>query len=254
MFAIHKECFILAENTQLAGIAFAQIRETLWETFENRYSNTNTMDIRKFEIELQPLIAEGKFIQAIEKVETELKNQPESKFQNCVGRDMFHLSEKLNIFLKSFYELAKNHIEGKPNGIFNSLFKKQEETGKTLKAIACEMNGITINYDLWFITLFGFHFCNDLEDTDWLADYDIYSKQNLVITKFEDIQNAYKDYIENEKWEFDVQCDLCEILLFVRLQQLFQKTYQTAKSKSEDWTKLPVFVNGHDSELIYLLR
>jgi len=29
MFAFLEECFILAENTQLAGIAFAQIRETL---------------------------------------------------------------------------------------------------------------------------------------------------------------------------------------------------------------------------------
>jgi hypothetical protein len=212
------------------------------------------MDFRKIETELQLLIANGKFTQAIERVENELKNQPNSKFHNCVGRDMFHLSEKLNVFLNNFYEFAKNHFEGKPDGLFNLLFKKEKETGKKLKAIYCEMNGITINYDLWYITLFGFHFCNDLVDTDWLADYDIYSQQNLVITKFEDIQNAYKDYIENEKWEFEVQCDLCEILLFLRLQQLFQKTHQTAKSKNEEWTKLPIFVNGHDSELIYMLN
>ena len=212
------------------------------------------MDFRKLENELQLLIAEGKITDAIVRVETELKNQPQSKFQNCIGRDMFHLSEKLNVFLNNFYVFAKNHIEGKPNGLIDSLFTKNKETGKTLKAISCEMNGITINYDLWFITLFGFHFCNDSEDKDWLSDFDVYSQKNLVITGFEDIQSAYEDYIENERDEFEDQCDLCEILIFLRLQQLFQKTYQSAKSRKEEWTKLPIFVNGHDSELIYTLK
>jgi hypothetical protein len=221
---------------------------------KNQFFTTNFMDFRKLENELQLLISEEKIAEAIEIVETELKKQPQSKFHNCIGRDMFHLSEKLNVFLNNFYVYAKNHIEGKPNGFIDSLFKKNIETGKTLKAISCEMNGITINYDLWFITLFGFHDCKENEDLDWLSDFDVYSQKNLVVTKFEDIQKSYKDYIENEKDEFEDQCDLCEILIFLRLQQLFQKTHQTAKSRNEEWTKLPIFVNGHDSELIYALK
>lgn len=212
------------------------------------------MDFRELENEIKLLISEEKITEAIELVETKLINQPQSKFHNCIGRDMFHLSEKLNIFLNNFYVFAKNHIEGKPNGFIDSLFKKHIETGKTLKAISCEMNGITTNYDSWFITLFGFHDYNESKDSDWLSDFDVYSKKNLIITKFRDVQKAYRDYIENEKDEFENQCDLCEILIFLRLQQLFQKTHQTAKSKNEKWTKLPIFVNGHDSELIYALK
>ena len=209
------------------------------------------MDFILFESELMPLIRNKNFYEAIEKVENKLRTQPNSDFHKMIGRNLFHLSTDLNVYLNKFYISAKNKIEGKPNGFINSLFKKSAETGKTLKAISCEMNGITINYDLWFISLFGFSFCNDLEDPDWLADFDYESNQHLVIKGLEDLQKAYQDYIENEKWELETQCDLCEILIYLRLQQLFEKTYNIAKNKNEDWTKIPIFVNGHDSELIY---
>ena len=161
------------------------------------------MDFILFESELMPLIRNKNFDEAIEKVENELRTQPNSDFHKMIGRNLFHLSTDLNVYLNKFYISAKNKIEGKPNGFINSLFKKSAETGKTLKAISCEMNGITINYDLWFISLFGFSFCNDLEDPDWLADFDYDSNQHLVIKGLEDLQKAYQDYIENEKWELE---------------------------------------------------
>jgi len=49
MFAIHEECFILTENTQFAGLAFAQIRETLADILEEfimkqKFSHTEIIE------------------------------------------------------------------------------------------------------------------------------------------------------------------------------------------------------------------
>ena len=67
------------------------------------------MDFRELENEIKLLISEEKITEAIELVETKLKNQPQSKFHNCIGRDMFHLSEKLNIFLNNFMAFFKHY-------------------------------------------------------------------------------------------------------------------------------------------------
>jgi hypothetical protein len=111
------------------------------------------------------------------------------------------------------------------------------------------MNGFTINPDLWFVTGMSFTFCNDLTDTDWLADYDYYFRMALVI-KVTNLQKTYRDYVKNEKWDLEDSADLCAIIITLRLLELFRETYKIFKDKSE-WAKIPVFATSHDSELIY---
>jgi hypothetical protein len=212
------------------------------------------MNLYKFENELNEFIKIGNLDKAIQITESELKKLPTTDFHKVLNRDLLHLSKNLNDYLTTFYKNSKNNIEGKKLGFLSSLSQKNQETSKSLKAIYCEMNGFTINYDLWFLSGFAYSFCNDLDDIDWLADYD-YSTDNIfIISGFEDLQNVYKDYMENEKWNdknLEIACDLCAILITLRLEELFRETYMNAQNSDEKWKEIPLFVTSHDSELVY---
>ncbi|WP_163411608.1 TLD domain-containing protein [Flavobacterium ajazii] len=212
------------------------------------------MDFYKFENELNEFVKVGNLEKAIEITESELKKLPTTDFHKVLNRDLLHLGKNLNDYLATFYKNSKNYFEGKSESFLSSLFQKNKATGKNLSAIYCEMNGFTINYDLWFLSGFAFSFCNDLDDIDWLADYDYSTDRIFTITGFEDLQNVYKDYMENEKWNdvnLEIACDLCAILITLRLEELFNKTYIDADNRNENWSKIPVFVTSHDMELVY---
>ncbi|HYG37134.1 MAG TPA: hypothetical protein VD908_00885 [Cytophagales bacterium] len=112
------------------------------------------------------------------------------------------------------------------------------------------MNGFTINYDRWFIDLFSFENLS-LTDWEWLSDFYDSTANDLTITGFEDIQKAFEDVHKNNRFEepnIDKAYEVCEILVILRLQELFRETY---KLNLGDWDKIPMFVTAHDYELIY---
>lgn len=210
------------------------------------------MNFIEFETELNDYIKIGDIPKAISVAENKLKSYPTTDFHKILNRDLLNLTPKLIKFIDKFYASAKDDFGGK-KGLF-SIFSKKNKPEKTLKAISCEMNGITVNYDLWFINLFAFSFIEDSEDLDWLADYDFYSEKYFIISGFEDIQAVYKDYMENERWDeenLETLLDLSEIIMILRLQELFKVTYEKAKAENYPWTEIPIFVNGHDVELNY---
>lgn len=189
------------------------------------------MDVYEFENSICELIKIEEIDKAIELTEAELLKIPKNDFHKIIGRNLFHLIDDANEFL-------------------NAVFEKSTEEIVNVKSIYCEMNGFTINPDLWFVTGMSFSFCNDLTDTDWLADYDHFFEMALVIEGYEDLQKIYEDYVQNEKWEYEDSAELCAIIITLRLLELFRETYKRFKDKSE-WTKIPVFVTSHDSELIF---
>lgn len=189
------------------------------------------MDVYEFENSICELIKIEEIDKAIELTEAELLKIPKNDFHKIIGRNLFHLIDDANEFL-------------------NAVFEKSTEEIVNVKSIYCEMNGFTINPDLWFVTGMSFTFCNDLTDTDWLADYDYFFEMALVIEGYEDLQKIYEDYVQNEKWEYEDSAELCAIIITLRLLELFRETYKRFKDKSE-WTKIPVFVTSHDSELIF---
>jgi len=122
-----------------------------------------------------------------------------------------------------------------------------------LKAFYCEMNGFTINYDRWFIDLFSFSEIGK-EDYEWLADFEHHTNKDLTITGFEKIQKVYEDVYKNQKHdipEIEQAYEVAELLIILRLQELFRETYKSAKSNGKKWTKIPIFVTAHDYEMIY---
>ena len=203
---------------------------------------------------LNEFLKDNKLEKAIDFAENELRQLPESAFHQALGKDLNHLTSNLSKYLTDFLDYSQRFYKGTKKGFLQNIFKTQNDTDKSLKAIYCEMNGFTINYDLWFIDLFGFSFCNDLTDLDWLADFEYSSEKSMTITGLESLQKVYQDYMDNEKWkdkELEKASDICEFLIILRLQQLFKQTYIEHKDKQSLWTEIPIFVTAHDYDLVY---
>ena len=181
-------------------------------------------------------LVEGKQIdKAIELAENELRKISITDFHKVLSRDFLHLTNELIEFISYFYEKAKKQIK--------------------VNALYSEMNGFTINYDLWFIQLFAFESCGGLDDTDWLADYEFtLDNEAMVLQGFKDIQAVYEDYMKNEKWtdkNLERAMEICEIIIVLRLQELFKKSIELARLKNLEWCKIPVFATAHDNQILY---
>lgn len=190
------------------------------------------MNVYEFENNvISKLVKEGEIDKAIRLTEEEFLKIPKNDFHKILGRNLLDLTNDTNEFL-------------------NIVYQKSIEEINDVKSIYCEMNGFTINPDMWFVTGMSFTFCNDLSDTDWLADYDYYFEMALVIKGYEDLQKTYDNFVKNEKWDLEESAEYCAIIITLRLLELFRETYEVFKDKSE-WAKTPLFVTSHDSELIY---
>ncbi|MCL9805875.1 hypothetical protein NAT51_10100 [Flavobacterium amniphilum] len=193
------------------------------------------MEFYDFEDQINQIVKTGNIQDAIRKTEEKFKTIGETDFHKVIGRDLLHLKNDVNEFLNSLLEKSKENLDD------------------DIKAIYVEMNGFTINHDVWFTTGFSFTFCNDSENTDWLADYDYFFEMVMVISGFEDLQKIYEDYMSNEKWDIEgleLASDFCALLITLRLLELFKVSFEKFTTKSE-WTKIPVFVTSHDSETLY---
>jgi hypothetical protein len=184
--------------------------------------------------EVKKLVETNKIDTAIEIAENELKKIPVTDFHKVLGRNFLNLSDDLTEFITYFYTQAAKEIE--------------------VKAMYSEMNGFTINYDLWFLDLFAFKTCGGLDDTDWLADYEFSIEESMVLSGLEDIQAVYEDYMKNEKWSdgnLENAMEVCEIIIVLRLQELFKKSIDSAIEKKIEWSKIPIFATAHDYEILY---
>jgi hypothetical protein len=196
---------------------------------------------------LNGLLKSNKLNEAITLAEKELREIPTTDFHNILGRNLLHLTSNLANHIKVFDRSTKDVLK-KKQGFIRNLFDSGKE--KKPAAYYCEMNGFTINYDRWYIDLFSFENYN-LSDWEWLSDFYDSTAGDLTITGFEDIQNAFEDVHENNRFEEPnvIQAyEVCELVVILRLQELFIEVYQT---NNGDWCKIPMFVTAHDYELIF---
>ena len=188
-----------------------------------------------------------KLDEAIAMAEQELKNIPTTDFHKILGKNLLHLTSELAKHINEFDKSTKEVLK-KKQGFIKNLFG----SGKEVKPAAyyCEMNGFTINYDRWFIYLFSFENYS-LTDWEWLSDFYDSTANDLTITGFEEIQKAFEDVHENNRFEepnIDKAYEVCELLVILRLQELFRGTY---KLNQGDWDRIPMFITAHDYELIF---
>ena len=184
--------------------------------------------------EIKKLVETNKIDNAIEFAESELKKIPVTNFHKVLGRDFLKLTDDLVESISYFYEKAKKEI--------------------AVKAIYSEMNGFTINYDLWFLQLFAFETCGGIDDTDWLGDYEFTINELMVLSGMEDIQSAYENYMKKEKWTdkvFESAKEVCDLIIILRFQELFKKSIDVAKQKNLTWSEIPIFATAHDYDILY---
>ncbi|APY06815.1 hypothetical protein BWZ20_00230 [Winogradskyella sp. J14-2] len=179
---------------------------------------------------------------AIKIAESELSKIPETEFHQLIGMNLLHLESELSEFISKFYSSVK--------------LKYTFSFSKKLKAFYCEMNGFTINYDRWFIDLFSFSEIGN-EDYEWLADFEHHTNKDLTIIGFENLQKVYEDVYRNQKFdipEIEQAYEVSELLIILRLQELFRETYKKAKESEKKWSNYPMFVTAHDYEMIYKIN
>jgi len=196
---------------------------------------------------LSELLESKKLDEAIAMAEQELKNIPTTDFHKILYKNLLHLTSDLAKHINEFDKSTKEVLK-KKQGFIKNLFG----SGKEVKPAAyyCEMNGFTINYDRWYIDLFSFENYS-LTDWEWLSDFYDSTANDLTITGFEEIQKAFEDVHENNRFEepnIDKAYEVCELLVILRLQELFRETY---KLNQGDWDKIPMFITAHDYELIF---
>ena len=212
--------------------------------------------------ELSELLQENKLDKAIKLAEIKLNELQTTEFHKVLNKDLLHLKPKLATYLENFYNSASNYFKKKPEpkklSFFENLIGKKEkeivfDPNRKLKAIYCEMNGFSINYELWFINMVAFDFYKGIDnDLNWLCDFGFNSENSLTISGLEDIQIAFKNYMENlEKNDENEKKskDLCEFIIILKLQELFKNTY--IENKDKQWTDIPMLVTAHDYDLIY---
>jgi hypothetical protein len=196
---------------------------------------------------LYRLLESKKLDEAIAMAEQELREIPTTDFHKILDINILHLSSDLAKHIKEFDKSTKDVLK-KKQGFIKNLFGSGKKTIPA--AYYCEMNGFTINYDRWYIDLFSFENYS-LKDWEWLSNFYDSTANDLTITGFEDIQKVFEDVHENDRFEEPnilKAYQVCELLVILRLQELFRETY---KANNDDWSIIPMFVTAHDYDLIY---
>ncbi len=196
---------------------------------------------------LYGLLESKKLDEAIAIAEQELREIPTTDFHKILARNILHLASDLAKHISEF-DKSTRQILKKKQGFIKNLFG----SGNEIKPAAyyCEMNGFTINPDRWYIDLFSFENYS-LTDWEWLSDFYDSTANDLTITGFEDIQKVFEDVHENNRFEepnIDKAYGVCELLIILRLQELFREAY---KPNKDGWRNIPMFVTAHDYDLIY---
>jgi len=179
--------------------------------------------------------------------EQELKNIPTTDFHKIIDKNLLHLTSDLAKHINEF-DKSTRQILKKKQGFIKNLFGSAKEIKPA--AYYCEMNGFTINPNRWYIDLFSFENYN-LTDWEWLSDFYDSTANDLTITGFEDIQKVFEDVHTNNRFEepnINKAYEVCELLVILRLQELFRATYKTDQG---NWDNIPMFVTAHDYEMIF---
>src|SRR5688500_11712641 len=98
------------------------------------------------------MVPHGKLDECIADLEEGLRAIRKTPYHHVLGRDFLHKTKAAGDFLIEFHRKASSKIK--------------------LAAIYFEMNGFTINTDLWWYSGFAFKTAGDLWDLDWLAEWD----------------------------------------------------------------------------------
>lgn len=112
-----------------------------------------------------------------------------------------------------------------------------------LAVVYCEMNGFTINPDLWFCDAFGFAQDGGRDRHDWLGGFASAAEESLVVEGLEPLQQVFDEAMEDRESDAPFQSArlLAEVLVILK----FQRMLQQARPSMQE-LQVPLLACAHD--------
>lgn len=112
-----------------------------------------------------------------------------------------------------------------------------------LAVVYCEMNGFTINPDLWFGDAFGFTEDGGRDELDWLGGFASSTEESLLIEGLEPLQEVFAEAMEDSDSDTPYECArlLATVLVIVKFQRMLQAARPMMKEP-----RVPLLACAHD--------
>lgn len=178
---------------------------------------------------IDQLINEKKSLEAISYLTQKLQLSKDTIFSPAITDD----------FLNNEQELLKS-LE---------TFIQEDCVVNEIKAIYVEMNGFDINPDKWFFNFFGYKaFETDLDDLDWICEWDWESDSYVVLTGMERTQKAFETFINSPEIQNSEEenKEICLLLVLTKFINLFERTLK----KSALPEQYNFFYTAHDFDTL----
>jgi hypothetical protein len=182
---------------------------------------------------LETFLQANEIDKAISVCETKLITIPVTPFHNIIGKDLLKSRNSLATWMMDYYLEAIQKL-------------------KKIEAIYFEMNGFSINPNLWYVNGFAFRNIMDYKTGNWKKGkvYDRYDNR-FIITGLEDLQDVFAFACEDESFrdKYAEAKFYCQYAIVLRLQQLFEEAYK--ELRNYEVGRIPIFVTAHDYSIIY---
>jgi hypothetical protein len=132
-------------------------------------------------------------------------------------------------------------------------FHRKTAAEMPVAALYFEMNGFTINPDLWYFNGFGYKAAGDVWELEWLAHWDAETPGDFTLEGMEGVQGAFADLFCDEKQPLGVQlaAELAEHLVTARFMELVAAAHKAAKRRYKGVEGLPVLATAHDWDTVH---
>lgn len=188
---------------------------------------------RRISIRVIPLLHDGRFAEAESVLTDWLRARPVTPYHVVADLQITTSPQACAEFFDEFCVRARYEAE--------------------VKTVYSEMNGFTINPDLWFCDAFAFAFEGNEDGDDWLGDFHSSTDDKLIITGLEPLQEVFANQMQsgpvaNEQYEAR---DLAAALVIIKFQRLLQSSLPFMGVM-----KWPLWATAHDhyEYLVKLLR
>jgi len=154
-------------------------------------------------------------------------------YHAVLGRDFLHQTREAADYLVAFYEAASSQ--------------------GAVSALYCEMNGFSINPDLWFFDGFAYQTAGDIWEIEWLASWDANTKESFPLRGMEAVQEAFANLCGGSRRPLSISlsAELAEHLVTARYMQLIAAAHDHAKRTYRPLQGLPILSTAHDWDTLH---
>lgn len=149
-----------------------------------------------------------------------------------------------------FHIILDLSIATKPEGVagwFDEFFRKQG-TRFQIRAAYTEMNGFSVNPDLWFFNAFAYEKYGGNDDHDWLALWQSEDSEPITVEGLEQLQKVYASDAFCDS-RFSCACDITDLLVVVKFQKFIQEA-----SRHMQALRFPLLATAHEFSFIYEIK